>query len=152
MKKIYLHLFSLGLLISCHPSTQEPIIVKAPIDSLIINWCNSWNNHDSAGVLHLFQKDALLIDDNLIANHADEISNTWIRPNIRLINNLKTTKLQDWSTGERAGYTGKYELNVVIHDTIVAHPNGVFTVNWLKNDWGEWKITNASIHHFPDPK
>jgi len=103
-------------------------------------------------VRNLFTEDALLIDDDFIAVNADEFSANWIHPNIKLVTNLSTTKLQDWSTGDRAGYTGKYELDVVVKDSVVAKGKGVFTVNWIKTGKGDWKITTADIHSFAERK
>lgn len=152
MRQLFSLLLLTGILFSCSRPTPETVIVKAPVDSLITNWSNSWNNHDSAAVRNLFTEDALLIDDDFIAVNADEFSANWIHPNIKLVTNLSTTKLQDWSTGDRAGYTGKYELDVVVKDSVVAKGKGVFTVNWIKTGKGDWKITTADIHSFAERK
>ena len=122
--------------------------VKAPVDSLITNWENSWNKHDSAGVRNMFVADAILVDDNLVTKNAAEFSEKWIHPSINILNNLTSTKLQEWSEGNRAGYTGKYKLEVVIKDSVVAKPEGIYSVNWLKTEKGDWKITSAVIHSF----
>ncbi len=152
MRQLFSLLLLTGILFSCSQSTPETIIVKAPVDSLITNWSNSWNSHDSAAVRNLFTEDALLIDDDFIAVNANEFSAKWIHPNIKLVTNLRTTKLQDWSTNDRAGYTGKYELDVVVKDSVVAKGKGVFTVNWIKTEKGDWKITTANIHSFVENK
>lgn len=152
MKKIFALLLLIGIFSSCKQPSPETVIVKAPVDSLISNWNNSWNTHDSAAVRNLFTTDALLIDNNFIALNADEFSNEWIHPNIKLVTNLTTTKLQDWSTNDRAGYTGNYELDVVVKDSVVAKGKGVFTVNWIKTEKGDWKITTANIHSFVEKK
>jgi len=148
MKKILTALILTGILFSCNQPTTETAFAKAPVDSLITNWKNSWNHHDSAGVKNLFATDALLIDDKVIATNANELSDKWIHPNIKVVNHLEATKLQDWSTGDRAGYTGKFQLDVVVNDSVIAKPKGVFTINWVKTDNGDWKITTASIHSF----
>ena len=122
--------------------------VKAPIDSLVTNWENNWNKNDSTGVRNMFIADALLVDDNLVAVNAAEFSDKWIHPNINLISNLKSIKLQEWSEDSRANYTGKYTLDVIMKDSVVAKPEGVYTVNWLKTEKGDWKITSAIIHSF----
>lgn len=152
MRKNLAVLLLTGIIFSCNQPATKTVIAKAPVDSLISNWNKSWNNHDSAGVRNLFTADALLIDDNLIALNADEFSNKWIQPNINLINNLKTTKLQHWSSGDRAGYTGKYELDIILKDSLLARGKGVFTVNWEKTEKGEWKITTANIHSLTENK
>lgn len=127
---------------------SKTVVINAPVDSLVRNWGNSWSNHDSAAVKNLFANDALLIDDNLIADNETKISDKWISPNINLVSNFKAFQLQSWSTGENAGYTGTYEFDVVVKDTIVEHPKGAFSLNWKKLSNGNWKITTAAIHSF----
>lgn len=150
MKKIPLLLLVIITIFSCNetPVKATDKSVKAPIDSLISNWENSWNKHDSAGVSNMFLPEAVLIDDNLITTDNKELSEKWIHPNINVVSNLRSTKLQEWSEGNRAGYTGKYNLEVVIKDSVVAKPEGVYSVNWLKTEKGDWKITSAVIHSF----
>ena len=152
MKKILASLIVTTMLFSCNQSSTQTTLVKAPVDSLITNWGNVWNNHDSAGVSNLFAPEALLIDDDLIANNAVEIAAKWIHPNITVVSHFKSAKLQEWSSVERAGYTGKYEFDVVVKDSVVAKPRGVYTVNWIKTDKGEWKVTTADIHGFVEKK
>ena len=135
-----------SILGSCQQHATKVALVKAPVDSLITSWSNSWNDHDSAAVRNLFMADALLLDNNLIANNANEIAAKWIHPNISLVHNFKSTRLQDWSSNDRAGYTGKYEFDVIVNDSVLAHPKGAYTVNWIKADNGDWKITTAAIH------
>ena len=77
----------------------------------------------------MFLEDALLIDDNLMAANATEFSEKWISPSINLISNIKSSELQQWSEGNRASYTGKYTLDVVVKDAVVAKPEGVYSNN-----------------------
>jgi ketosteroid isomerase-like protein len=146
MKKI-IYVFLMAILFSCTPSQDPPKEVKAPIDALVANWRNNWNNHDSIGVRNMFLEDALLIENELICRNAEEFAAKWIHPNIRGVKNLETNKLQEWSTSERAGFTGTYSVEV-IHDSIPEYPKGAFAVNWIKTQNGEWKITSAVIHAF----
>ena len=149
MKKILTILAMTGILFSCsQPSTTTSSVAKAPIDSLISNWQNNWNNHDSAGVCNMFTADAVLVDQELLVMNAKELAEKWVSPAIRLVKNLKADKLQDWSTGDRAGYTGKFNLDIVSKDAVVARGHGIFTVNWMKTDKGDWKITTALINEF----
>ena len=97
MKKIILILLLAIAIISCNeaqPNTTN-ITVKAPVDSLISNWENNWNKHDSAGVRNMFLADAVLIDDDLVTTNADEFSEKWIRPGIKVVNNIRSIKLQE---------------------------------------------------------
>jgi hypothetical protein len=146
MKIFFIAFILTAILVSCKQQSSETIIAKAPVDSLIRNWSNSWNNHDSAGVRNLFVADALLIDNNLIASNMQETSDKWIQPNINAVQNFKTSTLQQWSTSDRAGYTGNYEFDYALNDSEMAKAKGVFTVNWIKTTKGEWKITIADIH------
>lgn len=148
MKKIFVSLFITGMIASCKQPAPNSSVVNAPVDSLMTAWADGWNKHDSAAVIHLFAKDALLIDDNLVATNAEKIAGKWISPNIRVVNNFKATELQQWSTSDRASYTGKYEFDVVVKDSVVAKPAGAFTINWIKEDKAGWKITSATIHAF----
>lgn len=143
---------SIGMLVSCQPSISNAKIVKAPIDSLITNWNDGWNNHDSVSVINMFVEDAVLTDDNIIATNAEEIAAKMVHPYINVVNNLKTTKLQEWSTNERAGYTGTYEFEVIVEGNVVAKPKGVFTFNWIKTDNADWKITTAVLYSFAEQK
>ena len=152
MKNIFLSLIMAGFLFSCQQPSPEIAMVSAPVDSLINNWSTSWNNHDSIAVRNLFAADALLTDDAVIASGADEISAKMISPYIRSVSNFKASKLQDWSNNERAGYTGTYEFDAVVNNSVVAKPKGVFSVNWIKTESGEWKITTAVIYSFVEQK
>lgn len=152
MKKTFWFILATGAVISCKQPVSEVVVTSAPVDSLVKNWSNSWNNHDSAAVKNLFAPDALLIDDNLIADNETKISDKWIGPNINVVSNFKTAQLQVWSTGENAGYTGTYEFDVIVKDTIVDHSKGAFTLNWKKPVNGNWKITTATIHSFTAKK
>ncbi len=148
MKKILLLFVMAGLLFSCQQPSSDIAIVSAPVDSLINNWSISWNNHDSVAVRNMFTSDALLTDDGVIASGADEIAAKMISPYIRSVSNFKASKLQDWSTNERASYTGRYVFDAVVNNSVVARPQGVFSVNWIKTENGAWKITTAVIYSF----
>ena len=152
MKKILLSLALAGLLFSCKQPSSGMAVVNAPVDSLVNNWSINWNNHDSIAVRNMFASDALLTDNAVIATGADEISAKMISPYIRSVSNFKASKLQDWSTSERAGYTGTYEFDAVVNNSVVAKPKGVFAFNWIKTERGEWKITTAVIYSFVEQK
>ncbi len=147
MKKM---LFSLlvSAAIGCNQPAAHTDEAKAPVDSLMNVFGDSWNAHDSAAVRNLFSEEVLLIDDNLVAGNANEMSEKWISPNIRVVTNFKATKLQDWSNNDRASFTGKYNFDAVVNDSVVAQPKGAFTFIWQKNSDGKWKITSGTIHSF----
>ncbi|MFH1121234.1 MAG: DUF4440 domain-containing protein [Bacteroidota bacterium] len=152
MKKMLFSLIAAGMLFSCNRPSTETKDTKPPIDSLVANWANGWNSHDSAAVRNLFEDDALLTDDQLIANGIDEIAAKMISPHIHLVHNFTSSKLQEWVSGDRAGYSGTYEIEIVINEEVVAKPKGVFTVNWRKTGTGEWKINTAIIYSFAEQK
>lgn len=152
MKKILFSFFITAVVLSCKQPATNTSMAKAPVDSLMKAWADGWSGHDSAAVMHLFTADALLMDDNLVAAGAERIAAKWISPNIRVVNNFKATGLQQWSAGDRAGYSGKYEFDVIVKDSVVAKPAGAFTINWIKGDKGDWKITTAAIHSFMEKK
>lgn len=152
MKKMLFSLIAAGMLISCNQPSTDSNVTNAPIDSLVANWANGWNSQDSAGVRNLFEDDALLTDDQLIATGIEEIAAKMISPNIRLVHNFTSSKLQEWTSGDRAGYTGTYEIEIVINEEVVAKPKGVFTVNWRKTGNGEWKIATAVIYSYAEQK
>lgn len=150
MKNILITLGLMTILFSCkdEKKNSSEFVKKAPVDSLITNWEKNWNNHDSAGVRNMFMADAVLVDDNLVTKNAEEFSEKWIHQNINAVNKLTSIKLQEWSNGDRAGYTGKYNLDVVIKDSVIAKPEGIYSVNWIKTAQGDWKITSAIIYSF----
>ena len=150
MKKIIAALGCATILFSCNEADKKgnSVATKAPVDSLVTNWGNNWNKHDSAGVRNMFVDNAILVDDNLVTTNAADFSEKWIHRNINVVNNLASTKLEEWSEGNRAGYVGKYTLDVIVKDSIIAKPEGIYSVDWLKNEIGEWKITSAVIHSF----
>ncbi len=152
MKKMFFSLIAAGMLFSCNQPSSETKVTTAPIDSLVTNWANGWNSQDSAGVRNLFDDDALLTDDQLIAKGIEEIAAKMISPNIHVVHNFTSTKLQEWTSGDRAGYTGIYEIEIVINKEVVAKPKGVFTVNWRKTGTGDWKIATAVIYSYAEKK
>ena len=147
MKNFLISLVVAGLLVSCNSnSVTTTSTEKAPVDKLVANFCDGWNNHDSTGVKNQFLDDAILIDDHILTSSIAEMSSKWIRPNMPHIKSITPTKLQEWSTGDRAGYTGTYKMVFIKPKGDLGNSNGLLTVNWLKTAQGEWKITNAHIH------
>ncbi|NPD47340.1 MULTISPECIES: hypothetical protein [unclassified Lentimicrobium] len=120
---------------------------KAPIDTLIANWENNWNQHNAHGLKNMFLEDVILIENDIICKSIQELDEKWIQPNLNNVKDLKTFKMQEWSTESRAGYTGTYEVEVTI-DSVNNKLKGVFTVTWMKTEQEEWKISSAMIHAF----
>ncbi len=149
MKKILLMLFVAGIFFSCKQKTVVTNIETAPIDSLMNNWNTAWSNHDSTAIRNSFASDdVLLIDEKLVVQTANEISEKWIHVYLNGVKNMKSETLQKWSSADRAGITGKYGFDAVVKDAVVAQAKGVFTINWMKATDGQWKITTFNAHSF----
>ncbi len=121
-------------------------VIPSPTDSLVNSWNKAWNDHDSATIRNHFDTDAIVTDDAIVAKNTDEISSKWVGPYHNLTNNMKTEKIQEWASADRAGYTGLYSFTVNQNDSVIANPKGIITLNWKKSDKGDWKITTAHIH------
>lgn len=147
----YLLLLIIGLLaLSCNetPTTAPVSAAAAPVDSLISNWCKTWSSNDSAGVSSMFTPTALVIDDQYIFNGKATIDSGWIHRNLPFVKNMTAQKLQEWSSGDHAGYVGTYQFDLTIKDTVRSQQKGAFTVNWIREEKGDWKVVSATIHSF----
>lgn len=152
MKKILFAFFLAGILFSCKQPTPTVVtVVKAPIDSLIDNYNKAWNTNDSAAIRNLFTDDALLIDDELIAKNGDEISAKWIHPVYKAVSNVTSSKLQEWTSNDRAGFTGLWTIQLKMKKKAMKI-KGAYTVIWMKNDKGQWKIATADLHSIVSKK
>ena len=146
MKKILFTLFVAGILFSCkQPTTKVVAVTKAPIDSLIDNYNKAWNTNDSAAIRNLFADDALMIDDELMAKSGDEISTKWIHPVYKAVSNVTSSKLQEWTSNDRAGFTGLWTIQLKMKKKVMKL-KGAYTIIWMKNDKGQWKIATADLH------
>jgi ketosteroid isomerase-like protein len=154
MKKTIMLLFVIGIFFSCNRSTvNKPVIAQAaPVDSLIDNWNKSWNNHDSTAISNLFDAEVLVIDGQLIVKTPEELATKFIKPFYKMMSNIKTTKLQEWSCIDKAGYTGLWDAKVPSKNKKTMKESGVLTITWKRNDKAEWKITLANLHSFPVKK
>jgi ketosteroid isomerase-like protein len=146
MRQYSILLFGLVLITSCNRSTDIATKQLSPVDSLICEWTTNWNNHDSIAIKNMFDADVILIDDNMIAKSQDEVVSKLIRPNIKAINNIKAAKINEWVSNDRAFYTGTYELDIIVNDSLIDQHRGYWTVGWKKNDKDEWKISNVHIN------
>ena len=46
MKKLLILISTTCLMIACQIPSNK-VTVESPVDSLVTNWANNWNNHDS---------------------------------------------------------------------------------------------------------
>ena len=146
MKSIIILLLTVLSFNACKPTVTPTAVIPSPTDSLMNVWNKAWSDHDSTAIRSLFDADAIVTDDDIVAKNPDEISTKWIGPYHNLTNNMTTEKLQEWASIDRAGYTGTYEFTLNQKDTVVIKPKGIITLNWKKSDKGDWKVTTAHIH------
>jgi ketosteroid isomerase-like protein len=152
MKNSILVFILLNLLVSCNQKEKETdATAKSPADSLISMYINAWNNNDSAAICNLFAEDAIVVDDELVMMNIGEIAQKWAGPYHLYARNLKTEKLKEWATDNRAGYTGMYALEIVVNDTLMYSPYGIFTMVWEKSKDGSWKVSTANMNALPKP-
>lgn len=110
-------------------------------DSLIRQWNNAWNQHDSATLAQLFHEESVVIFNNRLKFPGrDSIMNGWIGPNLSSVANLKTVKISSGATDGMAWYTGDYTLDMLQNDSLVAQDVGLFTTIWKKDQSQQWKI------------
>lgn len=149
MKKLFILIFATCLMIACQ-NPSEKVTLESPVDSLVSNWANNWNNHDSLAVKNMFESDGILFDDNVVAKNHEDLLIKWIRPSINFVQNMRIEKIQEWATIDRAGFSGLWSIDIVANDSLVAQYEGAFTCNWKKSENGEWKISNAHVHSFKE--
>jgi len=147
MKKIVIVLLVISVVCSCKKSTPVDKMTVS-VDSLVTKWKDSWNRHDSAAIRNLFDRNPILVADDIVAKDLKAISENWIHPNIRAVYNLKIVQLQGWANEEKAGYLGTYSLDLIVNKAVVEQPKGVVSISWKKTEEGVWKITNAHLHSF----
>lgn len=147
MKKILFIVLISGCFFSC--VSQKSTSSKSAgveVSSLMKDFEHAWSTNDSITISNLFAPDVILFDRPLLATNSHELAEKWIGPFYKFVKNMRTEKLQDWSTTDRAGYTGYYTLDIVMDGAIVYSPKGICTLNWVKNDKGEWKIITANMN------
>ena len=147
MKNILFIVLITGCFFSCisQKSTSSKSSV-VEVGSLIKDFEYAWNTNDSTIISNLFALDVFLLDRPLLVTNSQELAEKWVGPFYKCVKNMRTEKLQEWSTTDRAGYTGYYTLDIVVDGAVVYSPKGICTLNWVKNDKGEWKITTANMN------
>jgi ketosteroid isomerase-like protein len=132
------------------PACQKQQIkshIESPVDSLISIWNNAWNNHDSLAVTNMFEPNGILIAGNAITRNHNELLKM-ISPGMTSLSKLKSEKILEWSTADRAGLAELWEYDEIVNDSLKSHLKGAATFNWRKTENGEWKLTNVQIHNF----
>ena len=123
--------------------SQKPInklAIESPVDSLIKNWNNAWNNNDLSTIEKMFEQDAVYIMDKEVSRNYDEISRH-IRSSEITLNNLQTEKIKEWVTSDISGSTGLWQSDFMLNDSLLYSGKGAFTLIWTKNKNEEWKVS-----------
>lgn len=147
MKKYLFIPITVCILIACQNQYDEGNI-ESPVDSLVLNWASNWNNHDSIALINMFDKDAVLFDNNIVTRNPEELFTKMIRPYYNILSDMKIEKIQEWVTEDRAGFSGTWTVDIIVNDTTLRSTKGAFTCVWKKAESGDWKVTNAHISDF----
>jgi ketosteroid isomerase-like protein len=126
---------------------QAKLRIESPVDSLNSIWNNAWNNHDSLAVANMFESNGIFIAGNTITRNRDELLKM-ISPGMTSLSKLRSEKISEWSTSDRAGLTELWEYDEIVNDSLKSHTKGAATFNWRKTENSEWKLTNVQIHDF----
>jgi len=59
-------------MIACQIPSNK-VTVESPVDSLVTNWANNWNNHDSLALINMFASDVVVFDNNLVMKNSEEL-------------------------------------------------------------------------------
>ncbi|HRZ41909.1 MAG TPA: DUF4440 domain-containing protein [Bacteroidales bacterium] len=152
MKQFLLALALVSIFVSCNQKTNvNDEGATSPVDSLIALYEKAWNSNDSAAICSMFAPDAIVVDGELVMLNAAEMAEKWVSPYHRYARNLKTEKLKEWATPDRAGYSGMYALDIVVNDSLRYSPYGIFTMVWEKTPDGFWKVSTANMNPLPRP-
>ncbi len=156
MRSIILLMLTFAIIPSCsHPdnnvaATQNEILgvnntKDVSVNELVDGWNSAWNLHDSVAIIKFFEPGAVLIHDTMTAVDFKEISDKFIHPNYKIIHNLKTHELKSWQSGDRAGYSGGFKLDIIIDEKLITSSEGFISINWIKSNDG-WKATVVHIN------
>ena len=137
------------LLIACQITSKE-VTEESSIDSLITNWENNWNNHDSTAIKNMYDNDVVFFDGNIVARNKEELITKMIRPYFNAMKNMKHETVQKWITQDKVGSSGLWTVDMVVSDTMVVQLKGAFTYIWKTSNKGEWKVITTHIHDFSD--
>lgn len=110
-------------------------------DSLITNWNQSWNTHDSTALTNLFTSNSIVVfSSKKRFTGGDDIMKSWISPTLLSVKNLKTEKISASSSADMAFFNGTYSLDITRNDSIVGTDAGCFTIIWKQQNPNDWKV------------
>ena len=111
------------------------------VDSLNAVFVASWNNKDTMAAVNIMADNAIVMNDSLIHNGANEIANNWIRGGIKVISNIKTVSLIKDANENMAYDGGTYSLDLTIQGGPIIEEKGHYSFVWTKQDNEDWKLT-----------
>lgn len=150
MKKTSIHtLISLVVLLflisACQQSNNSrrnnSLSYSVSTDSLVNEWNEAWNKHDSTAISNLLAQNSVVIfstEEKL--EGVDNIMTDWVNKNLPLVRNLKTEKTSSSTSSEMAYFNGTYTLDIVRNDTVLGSDKGCFTFIWKLQDSKDWKM------------
>ncbi len=110
-------------------------------DSLINNWNQGWNTHDSTAIGNLFTDNSVVVfSSKKRFTGANDIMNNWINKNLPSVKNLKTEKISASASSDMAFFNGTYTLDITRNDSVVGNDAGCFTIIWKQQQPKDWKI------------
>lgn len=110
-------------------------------DSLINNWNQGWNNHDSKALTNSFTDNSVVVfSSKKKFIGANDIMNNWINKNLPSVKNLKTEKISASASSDMAFFNGTYTLDITRNDSLVGNDAGCFTIIWKQQQPNDWKV------------
>ena len=145
--KLILAGICLSLAFTCQSPTEttSPVLEETPVsvDSLMENWNEAWNTHDSSTVANFFHEQSVVIfSSSYQMVGQDSIVKNWVRQSLPTVSNLKTLKISSGSGADLAYYSGTYSLNFTQGDSVQDTDTGIFTAVWKLQPDQSWKVEN----------
>jgi ketosteroid isomerase-like protein len=109
----------------------------------------AWNNHDSTKLFSLLADDVQMLSGKIHFDGKTEVMNKFIRRNLPVTGNLKTTVI---STGEDNGIAyeaGTFSLDVTPPNTKAFVDKGNYNFVWKKGADDTWKVSCINMEDSP---
>lgn len=132
-------------LVSCTPKVT-PVTESASVntDSLIQQWNQAWNAHDSASIMNLMNDAVILIGETNQVRGKDSIGRAFVGKNAPVLRDLKTRILTSGNSGNLAFVYGTYEHDVQLPDTLLKGIHGNFSLVYQHHN-ENWKLNVIQI-------
>jgi ketosteroid isomerase-like protein len=109
----------------------------------------AWNSHDSTKLFSLLADDVQMLSGKIHFDGKTEVMNKFIRRNLPVTGNLKTTVI---STGEDNGIAyeaGTFSLDVSPPNTKAFVDKGNYNFVWKKGADENWKVSCINMEDLP---